>query len=114
MIFFLVSLALWARASGLSSGADRRAPAAKLGLHGAGNSSSAPFRQKLGNRADVQYIARITLGGQEVDAIFDTGSFDVLVVSQKCDQCPNPQYNSSRSKTFHSLDTEANHSFGSG
>lgn len=73
-----------------------------------------PVTTRMDNRRNMQYYSKITLGGQQVDAIFDTGSFDVVVVSQRCKDCVNPQYDSSASKTYRGLNKTIMHRYGSG
>lgn len=74
------------------------------------------YRQKLGNYMNLQYFGNISIGGQTVSAIFDTGSFDVIVSSTRCKQCKKPPYNPEVSKTFRSSDPvkAVRHEFGSG
>lgn len=94
----------------------RHSPALRVHAPAAVPAASFPYRQRLENRNDMQYHGTIVLGGQEVDAIFDTGSFDLLVISQKCKKClGRPQYNSSKSTSHRSLgDDVVEHEFGSG
>ncbi|CAJ1430491.1 unnamed protein product, partial [Effrenium voratum] len=42
---------------------------------------------RLSNHYNVQYSGRFTIGEQELPMIFDTGSFEVLVLSTKCTSC---------------------------
>lgn len=35
----------------------------------------------------VQYFADITIGDQTFPAIYDTGSFEILVLSTRCERC---------------------------
>eukprot|EP00747_Dinoflagellata_sp_TGD_P164385 gnl/TRDRNA2_/TRDRNA2_184261_c0_seq1.p1 gnl/TRDRNA2_/TRDRNA2_184261_c0~~gnl/TRDRNA2_/TRDRNA2_184261_c0_seq1.p1 ORF type:complete len:472 (+),score=71.61 gnl/TRDRNA2_/TRDRNA2_184261_c0_seq1:62-1477(+) len=70
------------------------------------NSSALPvvqsFKLKLENFKFVQYYAPITVGGQELPAIYDTGSFELIVLSDLCKSCDVsvPVYKSSKSDTF--------------
>lgn len=65
---------------------------------------------------NMQYFGDISVGGQKVPAIFDTGSFEVIVASTRCKQCRDPPYNPQASKSFRpSQPTKAvQHLFGSG
>mmetsp|Transcript_24117 Transcript_24117/g.63650 ORF Transcript_24117/g.63650 Transcript_24117/m.63650 type:complete len:469 (-) Transcript_24117:48-1454(-) len=77
-------------------------------LHGGGAArdlahalqSGQPYRQRLENHRELIYHGSINFGGQVVQAVFDTGSFDVVVVSQRCAHCKSPAYNSSVSETY--------------
>lgn len=46
-----------------------------------------PFRQEMQNHWDLQYTASLKVGGQQVQGILDTGSFDLLVFSRGCGNC---------------------------
>jgi len=39
------------------------------------------------NRQDVQYLAEVMIGGQPIQALLDTGSFDMVVFSKSCTGC---------------------------
>lgn len=75
---------------------------------------------ELTNFGNVQYYATIWLGGQWFPAIFDTGSFEIMVLSAQCQNCQNkgytvPLYNQQQSTTFKAGGgAEAIHVFGSG
>jgi len=43
------------------------------------------FRQALDNDADLQYFGNMTVGGQFVRGVFDTGSIEFVVLSSKCE-----------------------------
>merc|ERR1719198_1650486 len=75
-----------------------------------------PYRQRLENYMNMQYHGKISIGGQVVPAIFDTGSFELIVTSTRCKQCRKPAYNPMVSKTFQpSKPVRAvEHLFGSG
>lgn len=109
-IAVLLASALLARAAVaerlLREGRGRRRPAPAGGL---------PFRQRLENYEEVQYHGSLQLGGQDIRAIYDTGSFDILVVSTRCSQCRGAVYNPGASPTFHAYGGDVvEHSFGSG
>mmetsp|Transcript_7919 Transcript_7919/g.18653 ORF Transcript_7919/g.18653 Transcript_7919/m.18653 type:complete len:500 (-) Transcript_7919:104-1603(-) len=55
-------------------------------------------RQELENFDDTQYFANITIGGQVIAGIIDTGSFELVVFEAHCDGCGRAgKYNSQRS-----------------
>eukprot|EP00747_Dinoflagellata_sp_TGD_P164913 gnl/TRDRNA2_/TRDRNA2_185509_c0_seq1.p1 gnl/TRDRNA2_/TRDRNA2_185509_c0~~gnl/TRDRNA2_/TRDRNA2_185509_c0_seq1.p1 ORF type:complete len:503 (-),score=86.99 gnl/TRDRNA2_/TRDRNA2_185509_c0_seq1:88-1596(-) len=54
---------------------------------GIGSNGYMAFRQTLANHGDAQYTAEISIGNQSVQAIIDTGSFEVLVFSEACRSC---------------------------
>jgi hypothetical protein len=65
----------------------------------------------------VQYHGRFTLGDQSFPAIYDTGSFEILVLAENCRGCPHNliKYDSTKSKTFQKGSAiTAEHHFGSG
>jgi hypothetical protein len=74
------------------------------------------YRQTLHNFQNVQYYADFDIGGQIISGIFDTGSFELLVRSTRCDHCmhPTPPYNHEKSKSYHKNGTVTQHVFGSG
>jgi len=45
------------------------------------------WRQELENFADMQYTANITVGGQAISGIIDTGSFELVVFEANCSGC---------------------------
>lgn len=49
---------------------------------------------------DMQYHATVSFGGQELESLFDTGSFDVMVLSTLCESCTGHLYNSSASRSY--------------
>lgn len=65
---------------------------------------------------NMQYHGKISIGGQIVPAIFDTGSFELVVASKRCKQCKGAIYNTEGSKTFHSSKplVAVQHVYGSG
>jgi len=79
--------------------------------------SSVDFSLSLSNFNNVQYSGVFSLGGQSLPVIYDTGSFEVLVLSTLCTSCAAglAKYDSTRSTTFQSAGgLEAQHVFGSG
>lgn len=80
------------------------------------SSKKASYRQTLHNYQNVQYYADFVIGGQQIAGIFDTGSFELLVRSQRCGHCvhPTPPYDHKKSKTFEENGTVGKHVFGSG
>mmetsp|Transcript_4850 Transcript_4850/g.10654 ORF Transcript_4850/g.10654 Transcript_4850/m.10654 type:complete len:442 (-) Transcript_4850:137-1462(-) len=93
--------------------------AAVTGFRLRSNSTSNPshFVQKLVNFQNAQYYGEITLGGQTVLGVFDTGSFDVIVLSKKCQTCQGAVarlYDSSHSSTYKAAGKMAKYVFGSG
>merc|ERR1740130_660533 len=71
----------------------------------------------LDNYMNVQYSGPLTIGGQQMPVIYDTGSFEILVMSTLCDSCAAglAKYDSSKSTTFVSSGgVRAEHVFGSG
>jgi hypothetical protein len=75
-----------------------------------------PFKQTLHNYMNVQYYADFDIGGQNISGIFDTGSFELLVRSTRCDQCahPTPAYDHLKSMSYKENGTVTQHVFGSG
>mmetsp|Transcript_45389 Transcript_45389/g.105306 ORF Transcript_45389/g.105306 Transcript_45389/m.105306 type:complete len:438 (+) Transcript_45389:118-1431(+) len=83
----------------------------------ASKGGDAPFAIKLQNHIGVQYIGPVSFGGQEFGAIYDTGSFEAIVLSTRCRSCSDEikQYNREMSDSFKPLDNESHvHVFGSG
>lgn len=74
------------------------------------------FRQSLRNIGDVQYTAQIEVGGQKLQGILDTGSFELLVLSKECKVCGDAGdlYDSAASFHFQKGKSVAQHNFGSG
>lgn len=75
-----------------------------------------PYRQTLHNFQNVQYYGDFLIGGQVISGIFDTGSFELLTRSTRCDHCvhPTPPYDRTKSKTYVKNGTVAKHVYGSG
>jgi len=76
------------------------------------------YNLRLDNFNNVQYSAPLTIGGQTLPVIYDTGSFEILVLSKKCTHCEarHNMFDEAKSTTFvkptSSIITE--HLFGSG
>lgn len=72
---------------------------------------------QLQNFENVQYSGAFTLGTQMMPVVYDTGSFEVLVLSTKCYTCSAnlKKYDESQSSSFVSANgLQATHMFGSG
>mmetsp|Transcript_21597 Transcript_21597/g.57095 ORF Transcript_21597/g.57095 Transcript_21597/m.57095 type:complete len:467 (-) Transcript_21597:77-1477(-) len=79
---------------------------------------SADYKVKLGNYRNVQYSGEFLAGGQVLPVIYDTGSFEVILLSTLCSQgCSQYMimYDEVRSHSFTgSGDVYGEHHFGSG
>lgn len=66
--------------------------------------SSPSLKLTLANHNGIQYTAAVLLGGQELRAIYDTGSFEVMAISKECSICElhssQHAYDSSTSKSY--------------
>lgn len=67
--------------------------------------SNEDYSLELENHNNVQYSAPISLGGQELPVIYDTGSFEILVLSTLCQDC---------AAGLHVYDNRQSHSFTNG
>jgi hypothetical protein len=80
--------------------------------------SNADYYVKLNNYNNVQYSAPLALGSQQLPVIYDTGSFEILVLSKLCPKCEakhsvyDQQLSSSFAEVKPNIITE--HLFGSG
>jgi len=74
------------------------------------------LKLRLANFDGVQYSAALSLGEQTLPVIYDTGSFEIIVLSTLCRTCHQDSiYNSSKSSSFMAADgVIAEHLFGSG
>jgi len=74
------------------------------------------YKQVLHNYQNVQYYADFKIGGQDIAGIFDTGSFELLVRSSRCEKCvhPTPPYDRTKSSSYIENGTFTKHVFGSG
>jgi len=97
----------------LFANADSALRSAKIRKHEP-KAEYAPYKQKLDNFQNAQYYGDLTIGGQKIKGIFDTGSFELLVLSSRCTSCRRHPYNYTLSKTYVNNGTLAQHVFGSG
>jgi hypothetical protein len=105
----------WRRASQLLASLLACASSSRL-RHRTAQSGS-DLSLKLSNFKNVQYSASISLGDQSLPAIYDTGSFEIIVLSTLCTTCAqnHVMYDSSRSSSFASSGgMVVEHLFGSG
>mmetsp|Transcript_66742 Transcript_66742/g.177764 ORF Transcript_66742/g.177764 Transcript_66742/m.177764 type:complete len:472 (-) Transcript_66742:39-1454(-) len=77
---------------------------------------NAPFRQPLINFGDAQYIAYVTMGGQLIPGMVDTGSSELVVFGATCTSCgPAPaRYNPMLSSTYQEGKLQNLYVFGNG
>merc|ERR1719387_1052041 len=89
---------------------------AKLGSGARFMEKQRVYKQTLHNHMNVQYYADFDIGGQNISGIFDTGSFELLVRSTRCDHCvhPTPPYDHTKSASYKVNGTITQHVFGSG
>eukprot|EP00929_Paragymnodinium_shiwhaense_P015924 TRINITY_DN124006_c0_g1_i1.p1 TRINITY_DN124006_c0_g1~~TRINITY_DN124006_c0_g1_i1.p1 ORF type:complete len:462 (+),score=38.74 TRINITY_DN124006_c0_g1_i1:61-1446(+) len=59
-------------------------------------------RLRLDNHLGVQYSGPVTMGGQTLQAVYDTGSFEILAMSTHCRACQShlKLYNNETSESF--------------
>mmetsp|Transcript_4394 Transcript_4394/g.12849 ORF Transcript_4394/g.12849 Transcript_4394/m.12849 type:complete len:475 (+) Transcript_4394:55-1479(+) len=73
------------------------------------------LRQELTNFEDLQYFSNITVGGQQITGILDTGSFELVVFDSNCTGCGTAgRYGRNRSATFFNAGMEHGQYYGSG
>ena len=91
------------------------------GGHKDANATAQCHKQELTNDQNTQYYGEVFIGEQPVNAIFDTGSFELLVMSAMCERCAQKPYDHEKSNGhWHApRDADGNlivmeHSFGSG
>lgn len=79
---------------------------------------NADYWLKLANFNNVQYNAPLSIGGQTLPVIYDTGSFEVLVLSKLCADCEamHAMYDQAQSSSFagNNPAVASQHNFGSG
>lgn len=78
---------------------------------------SVVYRQELLNYKDLQYYGNVTVGGQSLYAVLDTGSIEFVVLSDKCQYwCGHekPLYHANGSSSYHAGKTSSVLSYGSG
>jgi hypothetical protein len=94
--------------------ANNAAGAPALSKQPWGEKWSLPYRQPMPNMQNTQYSADFNIGGITMRGIFDTGSFELLVLSEKCEHCSVTPYDAEKSTTFKPNGTVVQHVFGSG
>lgn len=74
------------------------------------------YWMRLANLGDVQYTGLLRVGGQQLKAIVDTGSFEMLVFGVDCTICGESDnlYNGSKSEDYAPTTFPGSHTFGSG
>jgi len=68
-----------------------------------GQLSGSSFRQVLDNHHDMSYVGNMTVGGQHLQGVYDSGSLELVVVSDKCNNwCGSTQrmFQAHRSTTY--------------
>lgn len=74
--------------------------------------------QRLANYKGIEYSTNVSVGGQVLRAILDTGSFELLVISEGCKsfdcQRNKRRFKPKRSPTFRSMPWSKQFSYGSG
>mmetsp|Transcript_18111 Transcript_18111/g.42303 ORF Transcript_18111/g.42303 Transcript_18111/m.42303 type:complete len:461 (-) Transcript_18111:75-1457(-) len=80
------------------------------------HSDNVDYRLTLTNHDNVQYTAPFSVGEQVLPVIYDTGSFEIIVLSTLCTTCTGGQevYDSAKSASFVASELQAQHEFGSG
>lgn len=74
-----------------------------------------PHRQSLHNFVDLQYYGDMSIGGQDLKVILDTGSFEVVVFGAVCEGCGIAgRYNQHASVSFKNGHRTMTHAYGSG
>jgi len=105
-----------ALALALASGAAalrRSAPAASADDER--GSPAGSYRQQLLNNVDMQYIAKVQVGGQPVRGLPDTGSYDFVLFGKRCVHCGGRgAYDSKASSSFAAGLREKEQNYGSG
>jgi len=76
------------------------------------------YRQQLDNIGDLSYYGNLTVGGQPMRGVFDTGSIELVVLSENCSRCGDngtkQLYNNSLSPRYVPGNTSTTLSYGSG
>jgi len=90
---------------------------ARPGLEPAPEPAPEPYRQALENIRGAQYVASVELGGQAIEALPDTGSYELVVFGADCESCGrehSPRYFPRLSRSFSEgvLTTEQSYSGG--
>lgn len=73
-----------------------------------------PFRQKMYNFQNTQYSSDFKIGPTKIRGILDTGSFEILVLSERCETCSKTPYDHTQSQTYVKDGEIVQHVFGSG
>mmetsp|Transcript_41276 Transcript_41276/g.94998 ORF Transcript_41276/g.94998 Transcript_41276/m.94998 type:complete len:431 (+) Transcript_41276:71-1363(+) len=109
-------MAAWIKAILFFVLSARTCSGAQLRVHNRAVAQRKTYKQTLHNYQNVQYYADFKIGGQDIPGIFDTGSFELLVRSSRCDKCvhPTPPYDRNKSATYVENGTVTKHVFGSG
>lgn len=86
------------------------------GHHKSAESEQEAYRQPMRNIGDAQYTGEMNVGGQVLNAVYDTGSFELLVLSKNCSLCGKKShlFDEKRSKSYKGSEFKAQHTFGSG
>lgn len=82
-----------------------------------GQLSGSSFRQVLENRHDMSYVGNMTVGGQHLQGVYDSGSLELVVVSDKCSSwCGSTQrmFHAAHSETYQSGPMSVVLEYGSG
>jgi len=90
------------------------APGPPLEMQPFGEKWTLPYRQPMQNWQNTQYSATFKIGPVDMQGIFDTGSFELLVLSEKCEHCSVTPYDPTTSTTYRKNGTIVQHVFGSG
>jgi hypothetical protein len=95
-----------------------RCTAASYNLRHGALKSNEVFWLRLDNFNNVQYSAPLSVGGQTLPVIYDTGSFEILVLSKLCHTCEarHAVYDQGKSTSFAATvpNVVTEHLFGSG
>jgi len=85
-------------------------------LRASAGKNNVDYKMRLTNHNSVQYSADLVLGHQTLPVIYDTGSFEIIVLSTLCKTCRSSSiYDSKQSSSFMNAGgVTAEHLFGSG
>jgi hypothetical protein len=109
-------LATCAQGALLRHASSKKSPQSKLHNVAVQARQGTDHQVALSNYNNVQYSGPLTLGGQTLPVVYDTGSFEILVLSTLCTSCAPElaKYDAKQSTTFVSNGVRARHVFGSG
>merc|ERR1719359_585085 len=81
---------------------------------GRGRGGGKDYKLQMVNFQNVQYFGDFTIGGQALPVIYDTGSFEIIVLSTMCKKCEKgpTMYDPGRSRSFKDERLVAQHVFG--